>query len=876
MKILQSYYTSCKKGQLGGAGFQFYSYSDGLTPDELKEISMIGNYIPPLDLPTQPTAEERAALFPVAFSYFQLKSGRVGVCQSKYIGQDYSSRYGNFFSHCLVWEADALPYHPILLLGHPIFKDALNEQQAQEEEKPPLLPSLSLADLEPIPSFDLEDLGDDLSLEREQLLKQMMDALVAYQETNRRVIFAEKPEQSAWWIRALTLALPLSMAREITFTTYAFDPANAGFLLNHSPVKGTRFNYSNQMARDFQYFVFDMLNEQYSEVPASTQFSDLLPLAFTISAKNLLLFHRFLQQFNYRKLGPGIDNALGLFNLVQGGTSLQQLSYEEINRYFTFAVDYDKGEYIHQLVDFIRAQDNNYHLIEKLTSFEHSAFIVKILFAAAAKTSEEDRQSYSCEFYADSVLEFIDNKGQGLKREDHTGFVAYHQELLRTPFAQGDYCRQYLLSQKRVATIRQFLDPADGAAVHELKQLGAALYYAQLNAAYAGKADQLQAASDFLVDLVVQLEGEAKNLKVVFEQLSSAPGLFLDVLAATRERLATKNKSPEELYWVFLDIYERQDANWQRFIEEELDRREEVELLLRMARIKIDSAEDKAAAFDQYMEKNKAFFMSNADRFTEFLLQYARSIPLKSPGSHLDRLLTYATYVTQASFNNKLLQILEAEIDLRKPKKLDRKLLDNIHRLRENTSPTPAVNGLEYAYYVWQLEEGEVSLIEFLKAITPTGVLQTSAHEEMRRWALRALFEEMDEPKQFVYLMRFLRYHLASNELEEALEELCSYSHHYDPELLAWLVAYLAVEFQKAKEGGQVEYHELHKRIRMTLPSILMGHKLSFIERVGRKVPDDGLSPKLWNALVKKSKQLKEDNADKGVKGALKSFWGRK
>jgi len=144
------------------------------------------------------------------------------------------------------------------------------------------------------------------------------------------------------------------------------------------------------------------------------------------------------------------------------------------------------------------------------------------------------------------------------------------------------------------------------------------------------------------------------------------------------------------------------------------------------------------------------------------------------------------------------------------------------------------------------------------------------------RWALRALFEEMDEQKQFVYLMRFLRYHLASNELEEALEELCSYSHHYDPELLAWLVAYLAVEFQKAKEGGQVEYHELHKRIRMTLPSILMGHKLSFIERVGRKVPDDGLSPKLWNALVKKSKQLKEDNADKGVKGALKSFWGRK
>jgi hypothetical protein len=58
MKLLQTYYTSCRVGQSGASGFQFYSFSEGLTNEELFEIEKIGNYIAPLNLPSNPSKED--------------------------------------------------------------------------------------------------------------------------------------------------------------------------------------------------------------------------------------------------------------------------------------------------------------------------------------------------------------------------------------------------------------------------------------------------------------------------------------------------------------------------------------------------------------------------------------------------------------------------------------------------------------------------------------------------------------------------------------------------------------------------------------------------------------------------------------------------
>jgi hypothetical protein len=125
MKVYQLIYTSCKKGLSSGAGFQTYSMSEGITGEERRELERYGLYVPPTNLPSQPGKEEIDNLFPVALRFFRLESGRFGVSQSRYIGQDYSGRYGNYFCHALVLENGYFPVYPIQLLQAPAFRFAL-------------------------------------------------------------------------------------------------------------------------------------------------------------------------------------------------------------------------------------------------------------------------------------------------------------------------------------------------------------------------------------------------------------------------------------------------------------------------------------------------------------------------------------------------------------------------------------------------------------------------------------------------------------------------------------------------------------------------------------------------------------------------------
>lgn len=104
MQVLQLFYTSCESGLSSGKGFQTYSMSPGIRADERREIESLCGYRPPDKLPAQPTPEEISDLFPITFGCRQLQTGRYVVWQIKYLGQDYSGRYGNYFVHALVEE----------------------------------------------------------------------------------------------------------------------------------------------------------------------------------------------------------------------------------------------------------------------------------------------------------------------------------------------------------------------------------------------------------------------------------------------------------------------------------------------------------------------------------------------------------------------------------------------------------------------------------------------------------------------------------------------------------------------------------------------------------------------------------------------------
>jgi hypothetical protein len=98
MTFMQAYYTSCETGHRGSKGFQFNAVTPGLDPRLLEQLERLGVYVPPSSSVVQPSAEDLER-FPLVLLYQPLGGGGSVVAQSRYIGPDYSGRWGNYFTH---------------------------------------------------------------------------------------------------------------------------------------------------------------------------------------------------------------------------------------------------------------------------------------------------------------------------------------------------------------------------------------------------------------------------------------------------------------------------------------------------------------------------------------------------------------------------------------------------------------------------------------------------------------------------------------------------------------------------------------------------------------------------------------------------------
>lgn len=870
MRILQSYYTSCRKGQLGGAGFQFYSHSEGLSADELKEISIIGNYVPPLNLPTQPSPKEREQLFPVSFCYFKLKSGRVGVCQSKYVGQDYSGRYGNFFSHCLIMEKGYFPCHPVRLFGHSIFRSSLSTDEEESTMQPPLLPAVNFTDLQISGVPDFKRVSDFLANQPEDIYLQMMNALLVSKEDNRRIVFADQLGGSSAvdWIRSLTIPFPLHLAQDITFSTYSFDPANTNFSICRTLATGTRFQFNNQMARDFQYYLFNLTTGDQSKVKGVSDFVQMLPFAFEFSTDKLEQFHEFLSGFDYQTINQEIDNALGLFNLIQGGRSVERLSFEEIQRFFQFAVSYDSGKNLERLVAFIRSQKNPFSLIHKLDSLEHSLFVIKVLFAGSQTSSDLAQKKFASEFYSDSVLDFIFYKEQGLPTEMIQDFISYNQAIFATPFANSDFFAFYILSPERIKILQQ-VSEEDSGQVKTRIDIGSAVLYACILKAFSGKKESCEAVKDFLLKKIRTLATNHRNLTPVFRVLASSPDIFFDVLTEARNQLSKDIRRQEELSYCFITIFNESNKDWSQSMERKLRQQNEVELVLLLAMEEIKAAANKVAAFDQYLEERPEFFRKHADRFSGFLLEYARAINLEYPGAEVKKLLAYAAHLSKGEFQEILLQILERGVNLRKPHRVNKEILSDIHQLRKNNKIGASHNGLGYVYLSRRMADDELTLNEFFSELEDLGALSSKFATEVLEWAVEVLCEHIEKSSNSLFLLAFMAIAVESEAIHEVLEIIIEYGFRNDLELITFLITFLAEQEVKTKNGEKSQFLEEQKRVKKSLPAILAKYRVSFKEKVKKIYVEDEVSRNYWSEVWAKAEKLKEENGSDNIREKL-------
>ncbi|MFP3964738.1 hypothetical protein SMC26_20660, partial [Actinomadura fulvescens] len=217
----QLHYTSARQGPTGRAGFQFVAETPGLPEGVRAAVTPHLSYRPPPGAPLNPD-EGELGRFPVTFLYDRA-GDRALLLWCRYLGQDYSGRYGNFFAHAVVADPDELEgLRPAELWRAPLWSRSPADAAT--------LPRLD--ELTPGAAFEPEMLAEwlaDAGPASYDVLARLIDAVVAVlgRGHGRVVLIADHVEQIARWIAVVSYSLPVTAAARLSFVTYSADPGGA-------------------------------------------------------------------------------------------------------------------------------------------------------------------------------------------------------------------------------------------------------------------------------------------------------------------------------------------------------------------------------------------------------------------------------------------------------------------------------------------------------------------------------------------------------------------------------------------------------------------------------------------------------------------------
>jgi len=318
MRALQMHYTSCRHGLSGQAGFQARARSEGLQPEERRDLESRSGYRPPRDAPSTPSPDEIGREFPVAFRGSILGSGRVALIKSCYTGRDYSGRWGNFFAHSLVLEDDPaeLPsIWPIDLYEWTGWTQDLSED-GEGGNPPGPLPAVDLPEGAPGESFQLDALADFLREEpgRVELLARMGRAVLLGPESSRRVVIRATALDGLFWIAAVQKLFPPRHAWRISFSTYQDDPRGCARV--NATTGATDFRL-DEADRKYRFYVFDLIEGVSSEVPeAEDDYPAVAARWMAECPERHGELIRFMDHFGPRMPESALTSALDLFRFA--------------------------------------------------------------------------------------------------------------------------------------------------------------------------------------------------------------------------------------------------------------------------------------------------------------------------------------------------------------------------------------------------------------------------------------------------------------------------------------------------------------------------------------------------------------------------------
>jgi hypothetical protein len=266
MSFRQVYYTSCETGLRGGKGFQVNAATEDVSPAVLQQVERLGLYVPPVSAPSRPTPEEVEG-FPVSLLFQHVGGGTAVLAQAKYVGRDYSGRYGNFFTHSLVTDAPEFDIAGQGLLPVALWRseDWVGAESATTSLAPLERPSKG----ETVSPLLVEEfLREAGRLER---LPAFLTAVEGALATGRRVVIVDDTDSVALWIAAAAYVLPSHLGLKLTFNTYVKNPYQTDFLIVGTTADSDFAFASHEV--EHQYYVFDFHGGRFTPVPEPSPFA---------------------------------------------------------------------------------------------------------------------------------------------------------------------------------------------------------------------------------------------------------------------------------------------------------------------------------------------------------------------------------------------------------------------------------------------------------------------------------------------------------------------------------------------------------------------------------------------------------------------------
>ena len=323
MEALQYIYTSWKNGDSTEKGYMIYSRSEGITEAECGAIKDAMQYLAPKELNLTPTEQEIADVFPYAFSYFILPTGRGCVAQSTYLGKDYSGRFGNYIIYAMVFDINDLPCRPAEFFAEPYIKTAMTNDELNAPSPVPPLPPLRISQYASVIN---DDQLNEFLFDKEDEFAQVIAMVLAARDAGIPFYLNDTRENLVLWSAAIQRILPSRISKKFMFNTYIGDhetmrsprirEEGLNFHLIGVRPDANYFNYSTE-CKSNRHMVMDFVGGHMTQGVEPTSFAQAMASSLAMDYEEVDSFGDFVDATSFNEISGRLQDAYLYYRLLR-------------------------------------------------------------------------------------------------------------------------------------------------------------------------------------------------------------------------------------------------------------------------------------------------------------------------------------------------------------------------------------------------------------------------------------------------------------------------------------------------------------------------------------------------------------------------------